>query len=148
MKFKFLLVFFSTVMLVACGKPDTDLDDVQPAVAPKASSTAIFLTGGGGIDFGMLPITKGRGKNEQGIEISQSYVFQFVNKEVREVEEAVDSVLLSQGYVKQDASKEKEDLFDRYIRYFKDEQGVVFTFKKTASEGFTQETRLGIWHRL
>ena len=41
MNFKFLLVFFSAVMLAACGKPDIDLGDVQPAVAPKASSTAI-----------------------------------------------------------------------------------------------------------
>lgn len=135
-------------MLVACGKPDTDLDDVQPAVAPKANSTAIFLPGGGGIDFGIPPIWKARGKNPEGIENSQSYKFRLVEPLIA-VEAAVEQVLLEQGYVKKIITDtELSKKFERFIHFTKDNNLVVVMLNHSAAEGFKLVTELDIWHRL
>lgn len=143
MKFKILLVFFSTVMLVACGKPNTDLDDVQPAVAPKANSTAIFLPGGGGIDFAMLPVADSSGKNSKGMPFKSLY-YDFSGKQPEEIDQAIDEVLLNQGY-----SKKEEALRDGLIKnYLYRKEGfnpIAVQYSEYFKEGFQHTIRVLFW---
>ncbi|AKX54007.1 hypothetical protein [Thiopseudomonas alkaliphila] len=143
MYFKFLLVFFSAVMLAACGKPDTDLGDVQPAVAPKASSTAIFLPGGGGIDFAMLPVADSSGKNSKDVPFKSLY-YDFSGKQPEEIDKAIDKVLLNQGY-----SKKEEALHGSLIKnYLYRKEGsnpIAVQYSEHFKEGFQHTVRVLFW---
>ncbi|AKX45624.1 hypothetical protein AKN87_11375 [Thiopseudomonas alkaliphila] len=139
MNFKFLLVFFSAVMLVACGKPDTDLDDVQPAVAPKASSTAIFLPGGEGIDFGKAPILVREGVDNGGTPY-KLVTFEFVEQAV-DVDLAINKLLKSYGYERREIPDDKLTL---RVIYSKNNSRILFRYSNLFKEGFTRKTSLVI----
>lgn len=143
MNFKFLFVFFSALMLAACGKPDTDLDDVQPAVASKASSTAIFLPGGGGIDFAMPPAANGSGSDANGKPYKSLY-YDFSAQKPEEIDQAIDEVLLNQGY-----SKTEEALHDGIIKNFLYVKAgfnpIAVQYSENFKEGFQHTVRVLFW---
>ena len=106
------------------------------------------MSGGGGVDFGIPPIWKERGKNPEGIENSQSYKFRLVELLIA-VEATVDQVLLEQGYIKKIITGTgllKE--FERFIHFTKGNSLVVVMLNHSAAEGFKLVTELGIRHRL
>ena len=143
MNFKFLLVFFSVVMLAACGKPDTDLDDVQPAVAPKASSTAIFLPGGGGIDFAMLPVIDGSGSDVNGKPFKSLY-YDFSGKQSKEIEQAIDEILLTQGYTKTEEPL-REGIIKNILYVKTGFNPIAIQYSEHFKEGFQHTIRVFFW---
>lgn len=142
MNVKILLVFFSAVMLAACGKSDTDLDDVQPAVASKASSTAIFLPGGGGIDFGFGPVIDRSGETKHGAYKSLYYDFK---QSVDEVSDSIDKVLQSQGYRKELKKDLKEGVLQEFLYGKEGFNRVAVQYRYHVKEGFQKKTRVLFW---
>lgn len=142
MNFKFLLVFFSAVMLVACGKPDTDLADVQPAVAPKASSTAIFLPGGGGIDFGITPAKENKGFSKITKRPTRS-VMVYLDHNIEEVFQVTTEVLKKQGYKSHEKPHAKHQ---KHYIYAKDNKRISIAYNEVYREGFSKQTSVFFWY--
>ncbi|AKX46876.1 hypothetical protein AKN94_05525 [Thiopseudomonas alkaliphila] len=142
MYFKFLLVFFSAVMLAACGKPDTDLGDVQPAVAPKASSTAIFLPGGGGIDFGIALTTDVKNINASFGRAERIRVL-YIKEDIEKVISSISGVLLEFGYDEKEIRRNSEEIV---YTYSKEDKIFSVNYQDEFSEGFNRKVRVLFWH--
>ena len=142
MNFKFLLVFFSAVILMACGKPDVDLEGVQAPIALKASSTAIFLPGGGGIDYGVLPYKVKKDFIDTYNRPSRAVTFH-ITSSVDDVIQATNEVFESQEYiVKKGRHKQHQEIYE----YYKDGNKFTVAYDDIYREGFSRQVSVFFWH--
>lgn len=136
---KVLFLGLAASLLGGCDtEPGDNKLEQEQQIAPKASSTAIFLPGGGGIDFGKEPTTI-----REGVDRGTPYklvVFEF-SENVEDVDLAVSKVLSKYGYSKRVIPDEKLEL--RAV-YSKDNHRVLFRYSSIFKEGFNKKTKLVI----
>ena len=133
--------YFKVIFVLVLTVVSTLLSIIAPKVTGNAT-TLLFegivskYTGGAGIDFGMEPKL-----SREGVDRGTPYklvVYEF-NKAVEDVDQAVQNVLLEQGYTRTVVPDEKRAL--RAI-YRKEKKRILFRYAHTFKEGFNEKTTL------
>ena len=128
---KALFLGLAASLLGGCdtGSSDNKVEQVQQEqIAPKASSTAIFLPGGGGVDFGFLPVLDTESKPDSLGRITKIIRFDFEEKvAIEDIERSISSLLTEQGYKKVERKAKGQNVYEHsynkqavnpiYIRY-------------------------------
>lgn len=143
---KYISAAFVFALISGCGEEA----HVEPTIAPKngsqesvVSKTTIYLPGGAGLDFGREPETDRESEYSEG-KRARSIIFLFPDS-IESVSAAVDKVLLEQGYSKKTTEHKSYIKHDVYI---KGDKSVAFAYNRSVSEGFSDMTKLVIWHKL
>lgn len=135
---KLMVVGVMLFYLTAC---DNDSVKESKQTNPQESvsqSTAIYLPGGVGVDFGLLPENDRAVTDKSGEGRVVTYV---LSESYKTVDEALSSILISAGYKRSQA-----DVGDkvRVIYRKKNVSPVLVRYSEQVSEGFNRKTRVTI----
>lgn len=143
-KGKMLFVAAGLTFLVGCDgsvKSDPKNIAVQESSEVALSETALYLPGGGGVDFGVKPSTdkfnywQGRKYRVLQYQISADY---------KELDKQLSEVLGNYGYVRSKDVTPKEGLLQVSFSHA-NSQPVNIKYSKVFKEGFAESVQVEIW---
>jgi len=135
---KFLLVAFVLAALVGCDQVGEKKDVSTVQDSKTASTTALYLPGGVGIDFGVAPV-KDEVVDYKGSNVR--IVTYQLDAEAADIDSAVSAILQTEGYKRKENPKGKNDLS---VNYHSSSVKALFRYKKVVSEGFVKYTRVQV----
>lgn len=108
----------------------------------KTTGTAIYLPGGGGVDFGRSPV-RSSVISDRGIE-HQLVVYEF-DEGIEVLDQALSKLLMAEGY---ERNEEPDATYKLRVVYHKEGfDKALFRYAIETREGFTRKTKLVMWWR-
>ena len=143
-KSKFLFAVAGLAFLVGCDgsvTSDSRKIGVQESSQTTLSDTALYLPGGGGVDFGVKPsldkVNEWKGRKYRVLQYN-------VSADYKELDRQLSEVLIGYGYVRaSDVKPNKGLLQTSYSRA--DAKPVHIKYIKTVKEGFSEGVMIEIW---
>lgn len=126
------------MLLAGCDSPEkTDVTDAGQKAEQNASKTAVYLPGGGGIDFrrkALKDLVSEVGDNQYKV-----FVYEF-DESFHTVDKAVNSILAKDGYLRGLQTSADDHMVVSYG--MKASSPVVFRYKNENKDGVGQKTIL------
>lgn len=138
-----LIAALMGLALAGCEKQSSSSSESVDAIKKGSSTnTAIYLPGGGGIDFGLLPTKDVSGEKGPDGRSSRSITY-LLDAKIDEVVDALNDVLGEQGY-KHD--KQQSASQDQLYYYTKPGAHFAVAFNEKVQEGLVKKTSIMIWY--
>lgn len=143
---KSVLTMTCFVFLSACG--DYEQDGSSVTSIPEKEKTnqnvdgAIYLPGGAGLVFQQAPINKI--VSEDDVSKIQAVIYE-LDGSILEVDQGINGVLESFGYLRVEGKSASDDLL---VYYTKDKHRVMIKYNEVAREGFSKKAHVVISWRI
>lgn len=133
-KLSYMILMCSLLLVYGCEKSDA-------VNKPGDQGTAVYISGGAGLDFGRKPIKDVSLTTEAGNKYR--VVVYKLPEAIEDVDSAIGSILTEDGY---ERSVQKSDRSDFDVLYRKGSNyPVLFRYKSTVDPGLERSTVLTLW---